>query len=452
MKNISKIISIAFLSFSILLLCYVFYRSQIFHSGTRFDYYFKYYVIVFLFIFFSFISFFIPKKLKINISISLISIVFALFIVEGYLIISEDSTRIDKSIRKINSVIYKNKTGKEYDQRSRLEIYNDLKKEDPNIVVTIYPSLLKYDKNLDYLPLSGLSNRKTIFCNENGYYALYKSDRYGFNNPDEEWDKEKIDYLLIGDSFVHGECVNEPDTISGNLRKLNNSENGVLNLGMGMNESLLEYATLKEYFPTKKVKRVLWLYYANDLAGLKAELENQILVNYLNDKNFTQNLILKKQKVEKILFKKLEQEVLKQEYNSRSKTFILIRFVKLNSIRKILFPYISQDPEPIKEFRDILKLSNEFTKQNNSKLYFIYLPSFAMYDNKKNSVYHRELKQVAHVVESLNIPLIDVHKKLFEKHNDPLSLFPFRKNGHYNELGYQLVSETIFNKIHELER
>ena len=67
MKNISKIISTVFLSFSILLLCYVFYRSQVFYNGTKFDYYFKYYVITFLFIFLSFISFFIPKKLKINI-------------------------------------------------------------------------------------------------------------------------------------------------------------------------------------------------------------------------------------------------------------------------------------------------------------------------------------------------------------------------------------------------
>ena len=52
-NNISKIISIFFLSFSTLLLCYVFYRSQIFHYGTKFDYYFKYYVIAFLFIIFS---------------------------------------------------------------------------------------------------------------------------------------------------------------------------------------------------------------------------------------------------------------------------------------------------------------------------------------------------------------------------------------------------------------
>ena len=106
MKNISKIISIAFLSFSILLLCYVFYRSQILHNGTKFDYYFKYYVIVFLFIFFSFISFFIPKELKINITISLITILIGLFLFEAYLIIKGDPTRFAKSIRKNNSATY----------------------------------------------------------------------------------------------------------------------------------------------------------------------------------------------------------------------------------------------------------------------------------------------------------------------------------------------------------
>ena len=88
-----------------------------------------------------------------------------------------------------------------------------------------------FDKNLSYFPLSGLSNRKTIHCNENGYYSIYQSDRYGFNNPDKEWDKDKIEFLLVGDSFTYGQCVNVQDTISGNLRKLSNNKKGILNLG-----------------------------------------------------------------------------------------------------------------------------------------------------------------------------------------------------------------------------
>ena len=55
----------------------------------------------------------------------------------------------------------------------------------------------------NFLPLSGFSNSKIIHCNENGYYSIYDSDRYGFNNPDVEWNKKKIKYLLVSDSFAH---------------------------------------------------------------------------------------------------------------------------------------------------------------------------------------------------------------------------------------------------------
>ena len=68
--------------------------------------------------------------------------------------------------------------------------------------------------------LGGISNRYTIHCNENGYWSTYNSDRYGFNNPDSEWDKKSIDFLLIGDSTTRGACVYESDTISGKIKKL----------------------------------------------------------------------------------------------------------------------------------------------------------------------------------------------------------------------------------------
>ena len=62
-------------------------------------------------------------------------------------------------------------------------------------------------------------------------------------------------------------------------------------------------------------------------------------------------------------------------------------------------------------------------------------------------------RQIIQLAESLNIPIIDIRKELFKKHKDPLSLYPFRNRGsHFNEKGYQLVAETIFNKIKELEK
>ena len=235
------------------------------------------------------------------------------------------------------------------------------------------------------------------------------------------------------------------------MRELKNNKKGILNLGQGGNGPLIEYATLREYLPVKNVKRVLWLYFeGNDLINLNRELNNQILVNYLKDNNFTQNLILIKQEVEKLLLKKLEKAKFNQEMFIR-----FTWFVKLYSIRQMIFPAPDPAPVPIsittKVLENILKLSNKLTKENNSKLYFIYLPEYSRYTLDNNHHNYQNYKKVTEIVKSLNIPVIDINKELFEKHNDLLSLFPFRDHGHYNEKGYKLVAKTVFNKIKELE-
>ena len=84
MKNVSKIISTFFLIFSILLLCYVFYRSEIHSSGNKHDVYLRYYVISFILFFLSIVSFFIKKNIKIKVSVVLLSTFFGLYLVEGY--------------------------------------------------------------------------------------------------------------------------------------------------------------------------------------------------------------------------------------------------------------------------------------------------------------------------------------------------------------------------------
>ena len=78
------------------------------------------------------------------------------------------------------------------------------------------------------------NNKKTIYCNENGYYSIYQSDRYGFNNPDEEWDNKETEYLIVGDSFTDGACVNRPNDIASVLRILSNKS--VLNLGYSVHK------------------------------------------------------------------------------------------------------------------------------------------------------------------------------------------------------------------------
>ena len=150
-------------------------------------------------------------------------------------------------------MFYKKNIGERFDSRSRLEVFEETIKNDPNIGIAVYPTdYLKYMED-SLFPLSAIANTRTILCNESGEYAYYESDRYGFNNPDNEWNAKEIEYLLVGDSFTHGACVDRPNDIGSVLRTLTNKN--VLNLGYGGNGPLLEYAVLREYLDIKPVKK-----------------------------------------------------------------------------------------------------------------------------------------------------------------------------------------------------
>ena len=46
-----------------------------------------------------------------------------------------------------------------------------------------------------------------------------------------------------------------------------------------------------------------------------------------------------------------------------------------------------------------------------------------------------------------DIPIIDIQKKVFDSHSDPLSLYALKTISHYNVNGYHLVAETIANRL-----
>ena len=276
-------------------------------------------------------------------------------------------------------------------------------------------------------------------CNDSGVYSIYQSDRYGFNNPDNEWDKKEIEYLLVGDSFTHGECVNRPNDISSVLRNLSNKS--VLNLGMSGNGPLIEYATLREYL-NKKVKKVLWIYYeGNDLVNLKNENKNNILISYLKDLNFTQNLKFKQNDIDSLLLNLVEEKT--REGNTFK--FNLIKFIIMNKTRFAIFPKLTPEPiseyESLPEFKEILQFAKELTNKNNSKIYFVYLPEYSRYKTTFDDTNYNLIKNI---LTELKIPIIDIHKEVFVKEQNPLKLFPFELPGHYNIYGYKKVAEIIY--------
>ena len=441
MNFLKKIFSPTILTISFLLLIYTFYKSEIIWDGEIRNYYKTYYLISSILICLSIITFFLNDIIKQYLIISGISVIVSLYLFEGYLTFNEQLSNEQLSKEQLSKEqLYEEQTGKKWDRRSKLDVYKDLKKTNNNITAYIAPKNF-FNKNSNILPLSAISNSETIHCNESGYYSIYQSDRYGFNNPDNEWDKKEIEYLLVGDSFTNGACVNRPNDISSVLRNL--SKKSVLNLGMSGNGPLLEYATLREYI-NNSVKKIIWIYYAADFNDLKYELKNEILLKYLN-KNFTQNIKLKQYEID-ILAKKLINEESKKVKISKED---IIFFLKLNMTRSSLSNYLPIDQQPnfktnkflIDEFTKILNLTKDLINQNNSELYFVYLPEYSHY---KMNYDNTDYILVKNILNELKIPFIDIHKEVFEKERNPLKLFPLELPGHYNIDGYKKVAETIY--------
>ena len=431
MSLIRKSFSPILLTISLLLLFYTFYKSEIYWDGSKRNFYFNYYIFSILVLIFSIFSFFISKKIKDYFILILGSVLVSLYSFESFLSFGTSSKYNNKF------ELYKENTGKEYDKRSKFEIYKDFQLINTDIKMMVYPTYY-FGRDIDIFPLAMSSYSKTINCNENGYYSIYESDRYGFNNPDKEWDQQEIEFLLVGDSFTQGCCVNRPNDMGSVLRILSNKS--VLNLGFNDHGPLLEYATLREYLKPN-VKKILWFYFeGNDLLGLKDKFSNKILSKYVSDLNFKQDL-----KNKQDIINIMTDELIKEQFNKnieitqKRSSHNFFKILKLYNLRTLLAS--KQEPELIPEFEMIINLANDLAVRNNSKLYFIYLPDYSRYKNKFKFENYFKIKAM---MNDLDIPFIDIDKEVFKKEENPLKLFPFEQVGHYNEEGYRKVAQKIF--------
>ena len=56
-------------------------------------------------------------------------------------------------------------------------------------------------------------------------------------------------------------------------------------------------------------------------------------------------------------------------------------------------------------------------------------------------------QKIIDIVSKQQIEVIDLHKLMFAKSDDPKSFFPGRVNGHYTENGYKVASDIIMENI-----
>ncbi len=445
-KNITKLLIKGAQFFLFCLVLYTFYKSEFYWEGSKRSYYLKYYIILLSLFFFSFLFNFFSNNVKQYILIVSFSLLFTSYLFEGLFLIFDFNTFINQELREKKENIVKSKV--DYDHRTLFEVYRERKVENDKLVSKVNPSYHLLT-NSPLRPMSGISNSETLYCNENGYYVFYDSDRYGFRNLDSNWD-DKIEIMVLGDSFAQGACVNDDRLISNQLdyKVINASY-----VGMG---TLSQLATLKEYYSITDPKIVLWFYSeGNDLFNLNFELKDKILKNYLGSPKFTQNLINRQKEIDNLNFKILKKEIdrkKKQHYK------VYIDALKLATLRSLLIERFFKEESEYKEisyshnldnFEKILLNAQSFLKANNTKLIMVYTPQIFRYMDKKNQQrmkhYLKDYQNVISIFERNNIEYLDLNKNIFSKLDDPLDYYPFRSPGHFNEKGYDIVSKEINN-------
>ncbi|MEO8256930.1 MAG: SGNH/GDSL hydrolase family protein [Acidobacteriota bacterium] len=307
----------------------------------------------------------------------------------------------------------------------------------------------------EVMPLAGVANRVTLLCNENGQWIDYRSDQRGFNNPPEVWGAEALEMAVVGDSFTHGYCVPGDKSFAALIRQRHPA---TLNLGIAGDGPLLMLATLKEYLPALRPKTVLWFYYeGNDLTDLQVELKSPLLRNYLKN-DFTQSLLARQRDIDRAMvgeiprLKAQEQDNRKrsEENTAENRVGEFMRFAKLRERlgmvggREIVDSGASAEAN-LAIFRNIVLLANREVAGWGGRLVFVYLPSWSRYTNV-HAPEEAARQDVTTLVHDLGIPFLDI-TDAFQAHGDPLSLFPFRRPGHYNEMGHRLVAAEVLKTL-----
>ena len=109
----------------------------------------------------------------------------------------------------------------------------------------------------------------------------YQTNDIGARDDNFKNQKYKKNMILIGDSFVEGDCVKAEESLNGNISEL--TGNKIITLGIGGSGPLFYLARIREYANRLKPKKIIWFHYeGNDIRNLYYEKQSSILLNYLS--------------------------------------------------------------------------------------------------------------------------------------------------------------------------
>jgi hypothetical protein len=381
-----------------------------------------------------------------------LSLAFSIYVAESILYITKIQPYTDFRLGSKGDQPFK-------DKRTKAKLIRDSRDQGIHMAPDIPPHTFIKSNGLSYnldrvFPLAGIANRPTAYCNVYGERLVYQSDQYGFRNPNSIYLEEKIDVLIVGDSFSAGHC--EKNDIGTLLRK---KRLNTLNIAYGGNGPLIELAALREYGVGTKADVLLWIYFeGNDLKNLRQESDSSLLMNYL-DPNFSQSLRSKQAAIDQILNQHADKQ-LNIQLKKESSKFDIKNLIQLKGLRfniRRLKLRATRTFYPIEGFDAYLPLMSRVLdrakKDVNAwggEIVFVYLPQRERYGGPVNELRLYTYKsQILDIVGKLDIAVINFGD-ILDTSVDPRSYFPYGIKGHYNQKGYDRLAEQIDARLKQM--
>jgi hypothetical protein len=394
--------------------------------------------------------------LKISLSLTQIIFLFGLIGFDQYLSSKWTTSRL---------AILAEQRGISFDKRSLPDVVLD----DRAAGKITYPDLTPrnfYERpisleGIKYVPLAGLPLVETVLCNESGQYVRFKSDRFGFNNPDSIWnDKTTFDVALIGDSFAQGWCVAQGDSIVANL---NREKIHSVSFGHGGLGPIGTFALIREYVTKIKPKFVIWLWYeGNDYYEFEAELSHKILSQYVNKTGWHQALYDRRDKISLAMKKRGNIELERRE---KIRWFPLIRWRATTADKSVVaywrnyfsnsnltkeVPKIGEIDSTQKQLYlkllGVIQQGMTEIKELEAKPIFIYLPDHANFKTRSR-LYSDVKKALFKTLKARDVVAIDMREEFRLRDMTADEIFPLPAQTHYTEAGHKAVANVIKKSI-----
>jgi len=295
-------------------------------------------------------------------------------------------------------------------------------------------------KELGY---TGIITKKKCGSIENGFYDLiYQTDMFGFReNTNLRYDLS--DYVLLGDSFVLSICENKPNDLKSNLEQ--KTSFSFLNLGMHGTDYPSQSLNLLHYTNKTNFKGLIWFFYEGNDYEKKSFQVNKLPFN------IHKKLIIKKNNIYESNIEHSISVIFKFKV-------WLAEFIRGPSVLIKFFKNYNHLLDK-KDYEGTVSSIREYLNQKNIEdKYIVYIPSWqklSLHKLKKLAIYNKHpqviqlntLKNdVKKIAEKYNFKFIDTDN-YFLQLKDPLSVFHYGLNTHFNSLGNDILSRAIVDSL-----